>query len=521
MTSRSLRIALVREIRYGHAILLFSCLLGFAICILVDYPGFMSNDSYDQLIEARNGIYSDTFPPFMSVLWRITDRLIPGAYGMLLLQTAVIWLGTFLIALYWFSDRRITLNSFSPLLIVFLPPVFGISGMIWKDLLMSGFLMVAIGVAGSLTPVSSRPRWGTYVKLAIVSGMLFLAMLVRYNSGFAAVPIMVLSIARTSRRLRLGRIIYPSIAGILGCVVLQVGATLVTESFSTYKTNPWGYIAIFDTAGIIYRIPDRQEQENYYAQLPSRVRGEGSLDRLLRMYSPRNMITLLPSVTSLLDFRAGLANAIVDWGGQPPAFGCAMDTDPAAPPNNKISTNCFEWTEEEKQSFLQVWKASVTHFPLAWLSHRISIFLRQIRLDSEPLRDAFFPEYGFRELVEAYDSPHAYLIANLNTFQNNLKRILAHPYTSVPIYRPWAYLLLSGLIIGACLFSATEKRVEIALIAASGIAHSGGVFLLACSAEYRYLQYMIYTSILGLFLLLMTYWDQLPNDRCSRELNPF
>jgi hypothetical protein len=50
-----------------------------------------------------------------------------------------------------------------------------------------------------------------------------------------------------------------------------------------------------------------------------------------------------------------------------------------------------------------------------------------------------------------------------------------------------------------------EERVQIALIAASGLAHAGKLFLLACSAEYRYYHYLIYTGVLASFLLLRTY----------------
>jgi hypothetical protein len=44
-----------------------------------------------------------------------------------------------------------------------------------------------------------------------------------------------------------------------------------------------------------------------------------------------------------------------------------------------------------------------------------------------------------------------------------------------------------------------EERVQIALIAASGLAHAGKLFLLACSAEYRYYHYLIYTGVLAHF----------------------
>jgi hypothetical protein len=478
----------------------------------------MTNDSYDQLIEARNGVYADFFPPFMAFLWRITDQIIPGPFGMLLLQMVLIWLATFLIALYWFGRKKCTLFSFVPVLIVFLPPVLGISGMIWKDVLMWAFLMLAIGVSGSLEPVSARLRWADYAKLAVVAGMLFLAMLVRHNAGFAAVPIMILSIARSTEKLRLGRITYPGAIGLLLCIILQFGATLTTEFLSAYHTNPWGYLAIFDIAGIIYRMPDRQEQETYYAQLPARLRGEGSLDRLLQTYNPSDVLSMFPSVGSALALRAGIRKAERD--GHPSALGCAMDSDPSAPPNNKISTYCFELTNEEKLSLFRLWITSATDFPVAWLLHRMSAFRHQIHLDDQPVWDAFFPvQDGFRKIVEIYDFRDADLIANLNWFQIKVKRSLSHPYTWMPIYRPWGYLLLSAFIVGVCLFSPTEARVQVALISSSGIAHAGGLFLLAWSTDYRYYQYLTYTSMLALFLLLRTYLTH-THTHLTKKRNP-
>jgi hypothetical protein len=69
----------------------------------------------------------------------------------------------------------------------------------------------------------------------------------------------------------------------------------------------------------------------------------------------------------------------------------------------------------------------------------------------------------------------------------------------------WIYLALTPFIIGACLLSLTEERLYIILIAASGLVHEGGLFLLVASAEYRYSHYMIYTSVLALLLLARTY----------------
>ena len=260
---------LARRIPHGQVVLALICLIGFGISLFINFPGFMSWDSANQLIEARNGVYSDTFPPFMAFLWHFTDQIIQGPFGMLLLITALIWLGTFLVTLYWFNKDQFTPLSLLPALIVFYPPLFGISGALWKDNLMWAFLILAIGTAGSLERVSPTRRSWTYIKLAIIANLLLMAMLSRHNAGFATVPIMILSIMRTiSKRPRVQRIAVSGVIGLLVCVLLQFCAGLTTEYLATYKTNPWAYPVVFDVAGIIYRIPDRQQQQTFYARYP-------------------------------------------------------------------------------------------------------------------------------------------------------------------------------------------------------------------------------------------------------------
>jgi len=498
MTSTSeSKFLLVREIPHGLAILVLICLGGFFISLLINYPGFMSPDSSDQLIEARNGVYSDWHPPFIAFLWHFTDRIIEGSFGMLLLLTALIWLGTFLVTLYWFNKERFTLLSLFPALIVFYPPLFGISGTIWKDNFMWAFLMMAIGAAGSLEPVSSTRRWVSYVKLAIIASLLLMAMLARHNAVFAAVPIMILSIARfLGKHPPLYRIAVPSAVGLLVSVLLQFCGGLTTEYLATYKTNVWGQLAIFDVAGIIYRMPDHQQQQTFYARVPPRLRGAGSVDRLLETYDPSNSLTIQWGPEELLALRAD-GNAVVP--GKQPAFGCAMDNDPSAPPNNVFDTYCFELTEQEKGSLIQLWSTSVIHFPLEWLSHRMSVFRHVIGTPYGSVYMDQKPEYWLAKIL-GHPAP------DLKRFQTRVKwfldRLTVH---LMLLYKPWVYLALTITIIGACLLSLAEERLQIALIAASGLAHEAGLFLLAPASDYRYSHYMIYTSIVALLLLLRTY----------------
>jgi hypothetical protein len=185
-------------------------------------------------------------------LWHFIDKIIPESLGMLIFLTSLIWLGTCLVTLYWFNKERVTVFSLFPSLIVFYPPLFRISGAIWKDNLMWAFLMLAIGIVGSLEPVAPTRRRGSYVRLILIANLLLMAMLARHNAGFAALPIMILSIMRVfGMHLRLYRVAVAVAVGLLICVLLQFFAILTTEYLATCKTNVWVTLAIFDVAGII------------------------------------------------------------------------------------------------------------------------------------------------------------------------------------------------------------------------------------------------------------------------------
>jgi hypothetical protein len=496
------------------------CVGGFGVSLIINYPGFVSTDSYVQLFEARHGVYSDWYPPFMAFLWHFTERIIAGPFGMLVLITALIWLGTFLVTSYWFNKERFTVVSLFPALIVFYPPLFGISGAIWHDNLMWAFLMLALGAVGSLEPVSQTRRSWAYLKLGIIASLLLMAMLTRHNAGFAAVPIMILAIVRFAGKdyRYLHRIAASSVVGLLVCVLLQFCAMLTTEYLATHKTNIWVSLATFDVAGIISRMPDQQQQETSYARIPTRL--QGSLDQLLTSYNPGDLSSLFWNTPETLAYLAG---AVPE---KRRAFGCTwqhdadskrMDKDPSASPKNLVAKNgvqvdvedfmglwCFKLTAQEKASLIQLWSTLVIHHPLAYLFHRMSVFRRVI---GRHHWDYVYMENQWPADWPADWAPKLYgRLPTLNWFQTKVKSLLVRFSSHVwPIYMPLSYVALTIATIGACLLSYTEERLQIVLIAASGLTLEMGLFLLAPASDYRYSHYMVYTSVIALLLLMRTH----------------
>ena len=427
-----------------------------------------------QLLEARAGVYSDTHPPVLAFLWHFTDRIIPGPFGMLIVETALVWCGTYLISLLWFADAHPILRL-APCLLVFYPPIFGISGVIWTDIIMWAFLMLAIGVAGAIKPVSAGTGYRCIAKFALGSMFLFAAILCRHDGFTAVMPLVALGVVRglgTDRSPR--RLIAGTVIGGFVFAAMLFGATLFNNALTSYSAIPWHWLALFDIAGVIHQLRDTDGQKAIYDRLPPQVIGSGSLENVLHTYSADNWATLVQP--------------------EHPAF------RPEPFTQNKIIVEESDLSAQDQRVLMDLWLETIFHHPLAWLQHRISVFEAVTGFNYEPAALVFMKPNGFPDWVAAIYGHNP----ELNVFQKGVNSVLSHLSQQTFFWRPWCYLVLTILLIGACLAIRTLERIEIALIATSGLAHEGGLFLFAAVADFRYSHYMIYTSVLALLLFVKT-----------------
>ena len=72
---------------------------GFALTILVFYPGYMTNDATFVYQYTKERAYGDWQSPVMTLLWRLIDPIAPGSASMFLLIAALYWLGFAVVAL--------------------------------------------------------------------------------------------------------------------------------------------------------------------------------------------------------------------------------------------------------------------------------------------------------------------------------------------------------------------------------------------------------------------------------------
>jgi hypothetical protein len=146
---------------------------------LYGWPGIMTIDSFDQLREGRQGVYTDGHPPAMAAIWGVVDAVISGPLGMYLLQTVAFVVGLFALLRRTFAPLP---AAGLTLAVALFPPVLAPMATIWKDALMAGFLV--LGLAALLDP----RRW---IRIAALAAF-FVATAVRYNTPAATLPLIVL-----------------------------------------------------------------------------------------------------------------------------------------------------------------------------------------------------------------------------------------------------------------------------------------------------------------------------------------
>lgn len=119
--------------------------LGWLMNVAIFYPGYMSNDSINQLRQAL-GLDRpiDLFPPIMTIIWGVLIKLTGKISSMLFLQVGMLWTGLCLVAIYVYRHTQSRKLSIAVLGIALLPFIVDISGVIWKGNQMAFALLTVV-----------------------------------------------------------------------------------------------------------------------------------------------------------------------------------------------------------------------------------------------------------------------------------------------------------------------------------------------------------------------------------------
>jgi len=157
-------------------------LIGTGLFTIHAYPGLMAPGSLVQLDEARAGVFSDLHPPLMQALWWVLDRIVPGPFGMLMLQSVGCLAGAYLIARRLVQPRAAAVGA---VLVLLLPPVLAVMAVVCEQALFAG---LALFGAGLVVDGGRRTRVLGLVVLAAAAG-------VRHDAAAATLPLIVVLLA--------------------------------------------------------------------------------------------------------------------------------------------------------------------------------------------------------------------------------------------------------------------------------------------------------------------------------------
>jgi len=209
--------------------------VGYAVFLIYAYPGYMTAEAADQLIDARAGSFTDWHSPAMSELWRLVEWGVAGPFGMLVVQSGLVLGGAYHLLRRAMSPRAAAVAAAAVLLF---PPVLAPIAAIWRDGQMAGFLL-----AGAAAVTS--PRRG--VRIAGL-GLVLVACAMRDAAAFAALPLVVVGFAWRDGQRRWTR--YP-IAVAAWAVIAIAAVGLDAALTDAVSERPQLALAASDIVGVL------------------------------------------------------------------------------------------------------------------------------------------------------------------------------------------------------------------------------------------------------------------------------
>jgi hypothetical protein len=214
---------------------------GYALTLLIFYPGIMTFDAKFVYEYIAKGMLGDWQSPVMTVLWSLIDPIAPGSGSMFLLIATSYWLAFGLLA--FAVARRSTRMALSLPLLALMPPAFVFVGIIWRDVLFAIIWLLAGVVAFASIQLGPRVRLSAQ---ALALAFCAFGVLLRPNALIAA-PILAVYIVWPSRiSLKRTAILFvPAMLAFFALVqVVYYGA------LGAKRQHPLQTIMMFDLGGI-------------------------------------------------------------------------------------------------------------------------------------------------------------------------------------------------------------------------------------------------------------------------------
>lgn len=426
--------------------------VAFVATLTVNWPGHLSFDSAEQLLEGRIGVYNTWHPPVMAWLLGLFDAVLPGAALFVLFDTTLAF-GTFVALLFLGHARWRTVAVAA--VMVLLPQMLLYQGIVWKDVL---FADAAIAGFVALAVVAARWRSGGEVAVVAMLLLLSLAALARQN-GMVLLPFSAVALVWIARRHGAPwRSALIAGGGSLAVIVLVVmAATLALNRHSNGDSGPreqLNVLAVYDLSGAVAQD----------SRLP---------------------------MTGLTDDDPDMAAAIRERGAKlwSPWRNDAIMSDPAiqrALANPRADTDALD----------AQWRRLMIDHPLTYLRVRAADFVAVFAtLDITLARPVF----------TGVEAPAPTLKSLGLAVRRDPRDLALLAYGKALFGTPvWSHLTFAAIAVFALVLLLRRRQpvdIAIAAMVAGALAFAASFFVISISCDYRYLYYLDLSALVALFYL--------------------
>lgn len=242
------------KVRLKIFLTIITCLVGILLTVYCYYPGYMSSDSIFQLMQGRSGNFDDWHPPLMSLMWGVTDRVIPGPAGMLIFHNLLFWCGLSLLIVELFGHMPI--SWFLILVIGFWPPVFALLGTIWKDVGLGVSLVFTSAMYFRAQQRAQHNQSSSNAYNVAGSITCFYALSVRHNAVAPVLPLLLWACwifleANSCLLRRKTKIVFSLLLCTIMYIIMQSAIGRIDLSLTNHnQKHPGQIILIHDLVGI-------------------------------------------------------------------------------------------------------------------------------------------------------------------------------------------------------------------------------------------------------------------------------
>lgn len=421
---------------------------GFALTVLVFYPGYLTNDATYVYQYMQAWRFGDWQSPLMSMLWWVVDPIAPGPGSMFLLIALVYWLG-FAAVGFALARRSALLGAIVPLLAL-LPPAFMMVGMIWRDVLFAAAWLLAAAVV-----LLASNRGGALRAAAAATAFILIGFgILLRPTAFVAAPLLA-GYALWPLRFdvkRTAMLFLPAL--VLGYALIHVAYYVILD---VKREHPLHSLLVFDLGGITHFSGENQ--------FPVAWSAEETALLVNRCYNPDRWDSY--------------------WTIEPCRFVMARLERPG---------DVIFGTPRLSEA----WMHAVTAQPLAYLCHRLTYFWTFL-VDPNTLT---------LELYEA-DNPARTPLAQNGRFKAMVA--LHDMLKPTMLFRPGFWLILAGMIGALGLPArATPAGAFAIAVAGSAIIYVLTFLPFGVAADFRYGYWSVLASLVAALALLAAYRERAP-----------